>query len=326
MNKKIKITITGGAGYIGGYLAQTLAAKGYAVTVADRKINKKIPVLNKKIKYIESDLSKYNSALNCMKSSDICIHLAARLGGINYLTNNPAEILTQNSLINSSVFKAAKTAKIGRIIYISSGMVFENSLKSLLKESDLNHTAIPNSAYSFSKLEGEKYCHAYHKEFGLTFSIVRLFNVYGPIKRDLKLKIGGGHIVPELCGRIINGEYPLKIIGNGMQTRCFTHIDDAVSGIIRIVEEKEHLNTDFNISSAEKVNIIQLAKLIWKFSRRPGKLKIIHINKEGNVKDIRVPYTQKAAQLLNWRAKIKLSDGLERIIKERGELLNLKTE
>lgn len=325
MNKYKKILITGGAGYIGRYLTDALVKKGYSVTVADRNIAKKVGKIKKGIKYVETDLCEFQNALSCMKGMEICIHLAATLGGVNYLNSNPAKIITQNSLINSAVFRAAEKQSIKRIIYVSSGMVFENNPKNILKESDLMSTPIPFSAYSFSKLEGEMLCHAFYKESGLSFSIVRLFNVYGPIAGKQKSKPGTGHIIPEFTDRILNNENPLKIIGNGKQTRSFTFIDDAVSGIVRIVEEDKYINTDFNISSNEQVNILNLAKLIWKISGKSGKLSFIHINNSRSG-DTRVPSIQKAAKLLNWRTKISLKKGLAKIVEDRKKQIQLNSK
>jgi nucleoside-diphosphate-sugar epimerase len=98
---------------------------------------------------------------------------------------------------------------------------------------------------------------------------------------------------------------------------CFTHVSDAAGGIVECLENKNSDNTDFNISSSEKVKIIDLAKKIWNVSGRHEKFRVEMISGDSHqkkVSDIRVPDVSKAKKLLNWTAKVKLEDGLKRTV------------
>ncbi len=322
MTKKKTILITGGAGYIGQFLTKELVRRGYRVHIADRNIKSKFKDISPRVTIHEGDLRDENFVKKAVSKINICIHLAAELGGYNYLNTFPATILSTNDKINAAVFGACAESKIDKIVYVSSGMVFEKSKQSVLRESDLESTIIPTSAYSFSKLAGEFYCRSFQKEFGLDYNIVRLFNVYGPIKGALNNQMGSGHIIQELVDRILSGEDPLKIMGDGKQVRCFTYITDAINGIVKIIEDKKFTNSDFNISSNEKVNILQLAKLIWKKSGKRGDLRFVYSKIKRKKTDVSIPSIAKARKYLGFKTRVSLNEGLNKIIADRKTSIN----
>src|SRR3990172_8643730 len=126
VKKNKSILVTGGAGFIGSEVVKQLLAKGYKVRVADNlsKEESKVPA---GCEFFKVDLTKKFSALKVMKGVDICIHLAAKIGGIGYFHKYPAWLLSENNKMYSSVFEAAVESKIKRIIYVSSSMVFEST-------------------------------------------------------------------------------------------------------------------------------------------------------------------------------------------------------
>lgn len=296
---KKRILVTGGAGFIGSEVVQQLVKKGYQVRVADdlSKLEAKVPDL---VEFLKLDLTDKKSALKAMDNIDYCIHLAAKIGGIGYFHKYPANILSENNKMYSAVFEAAVEKKIKRIIYLSSSMVFESTKKFPSKENDLSEIPPPVSAYGFSKLVGEWYCHAFKDEFGLNYSIIRPFNAYG-INEAPGEDVGYAHVIPDLIKKILSGQYPLELLGNGKQTRCFTHVSDIASGIIAAMESKMAENKDFNIGSEKEIKMIDLAKLLWTLCgvKKPFKVKYV----SGFKYDIkrRVPSSKKAAKILGWK-------------------------
>lgn len=312
MNKHIKILVTGGAGFIGSEVVSQLLKKGYQVRVAD-DLSKKEAKVPPKCEFLRVDLTKKQAALRVMRGVDYCIHLAAKIGGIGYFHKYPATILSENNKMYSNVFEAAVNEKIKRIIYLSSSMVFESTKTFPSKEDDISVIAPPISAYGFSKLVGEWYCKAFNDEFGLKYTIIRPFNAYG-INESPGEEVGYAHVIPDLIKKILSGQYPLELLGNGKQTRCFTHVADIANGINLALESAKAENEDFNIGSEDEIRIIDLAQLLWKRSgiNKPFKIKYI----SGFKYDIkrRVPSSKKIRKMLGWKPEKELEKELPAII------------
>lgn len=192
-------------------------------------------------------------------------------------------------------------------------MVFESTEHFPSHEKDLAVIPPPVSAYGFSKLVGEWYCYAFRDEFGLNYTIIRPFNAYG-INEAPGEEVGYAHVIPDLIKKIISGQYPLQLLGNGKQTRCFTHVSDIARGIIMAMESKNAENEDFNIGSEKEIQMIDLAKLIWKKCGMIKPFKVRYVT--GFKYDIkrRVPSSKKAARILGWKPKINLYKELPIII------------
>lgn len=310
--RKIKVLVTGGAGFIGSEVVKQLLKKGYQVRVADdlSKLEAKVP---KSCEFLKVDLTDKKAALRAMDGIDYCIHLAAKIGGIGYFHKFPATILSENNKMYSAIFEAAVEKKIKRMIYLSSSMVFESTKHFPSKEEDLVIIPPPVSAYGFSKLVGEWYCHAFKDEFGLNYTIIRPFNAYG-INESPGDEIGYAHVIPDLIKKILSGQYPLELLGNGRQTRCFTHVSDIAAGITLAMESEKGENEDFNIGSEKEIKMLDLAKLLWKKCNVKKSFKVKYVS--GFKYDIkrRVPSSRKAAKILDWKPERKLEKELPVII------------
>jgi nucleoside-diphosphate-sugar epimerase len=310
----MKILITGGCGFIGSELIKQLVEKGgYEITVADN-LSKPESSIKQGYKFVNIDLTDKQATENLFKQGfDICVNLAAKIGGIGYFHKIPAVILSENNKIYSSTFEAAVKYNLPRMIYISSSMVFESAEKFPSKEEDLSKTLPPLSSYGFSKLVGEQYCHAFNTQFGLKFSICRPFNAYG-INEAPGEEVGYAHVIPDLIKKILNSDGNLEILGDGEQTRCFTHISDLARGIIAVIESPEAINQDFNIGSSDEIKISDLAEKLWKLCGKKEKLNLKFVKGfEHDVKR-RTPDTSKIKKLLGWEQKILLDDGLKEVI------------
>jgi len=306
------VLVTGGCGFIGSEVVKQLLKKNYKVRVAD-DLSKPESAIKQGYEFLQLDLTEKKAANKAFKDMDICINLAAKIGGIGYFHKYPATILSENNKIYSATFEAGVKHKIKRMICISSSMVFESTKIFPSKEKDLKKIPPPVSAYGFSKLSGEWYCRAFWNEHKLAYSICRPFNAYG-INEFPGEEVGYAHAIPDLIKKILKGQYPLELLGDGQQTRSFTHVRDLADGIITIMESKKAENEDFNIASAREMKIIDLAKLLWKLCNKKEKFKARHV--PGFIHDIkrRIPDVAKMKKVLGWEAKIKLEDGLMEVI------------
>ena len=307
-----KVLVTGGCGFIGSEVVKQLVAKGHDVVVADN-LSKPESSIKEGYTFVKVDLTDGAATEKVFEGVEICIHLAAKIGGIGYFHKYPATIQSENNKLYSSVFEAAVKAKIKRMVYISSSMVYESTSTFPSKEEDLKTIPPPVSAYGFSKLVGEWYCHSFWDQYKLPFSICRPFNAYG-INEFPGEEIGYSHVIPDLVKKILAGQHPLELLGDGQQTRCFTHVSDLADGIITVAFAPEAENEDFNIANPDETKMLDLAKRIWRICGREEEFQAKFV--EGFKYDIkrRVPNVNKIQQKLGWKTKVTFDEGLKEVV------------
>lgn len=313
MNRKSdKIVVTGGCGFIGSEVVKNLTEKGYEVQVVDN-LSKPESSVKEGYKFIKCDLTNKKATNDAFKGMGICINLAAKIGGIGYFHKYPATILSENNKIYSSTFEAAVNNGLKRMVYISSSMVFESATKFPSREGDVEKIPPPVSSYGFSKLIGEQYCKAFWDEYKLPFSICRPFNAYG-VNEYPGEEVGYAHVIPDLIKKILSGQYPLELLGDGKQVRCFTHVSDLAEGITAVMESEKAINDNFNIADPNPITMLDLAKLLWGIIgvKKPFKVK----NMPGFKFDIkkRIPDTKKIEKILKWKTKMPLEKGLVEVV------------
>jgi len=309
---KTKFLVTGGAGFIGSEIVRQLLAGGHQVRIADN-LSKKDATVDSRAEFFNVDLTDPKQTQPVFAGIDICINAAAKIGGIGYFHKFPATILSENNKIYSCTFEAAVKSKIQRMVYISSSMVFESTSMFPSKEEDLYKIPPPVSSYGFSKLSGEWYCHSFWDQYKLPFSICRPFNAYG-VNEFPEREVGYAHVIPDIVRKILSDQYPLELLGDGQQSRCFTHVSDIASGVIAVALHANGKNQDFNIGSDKEIKMIDLAKTIWQVMDidKPFKVKFT----KGYEFDIkrRVPNVGKIEKLIDWKPKMKFKTGLKEVV------------
>lgn len=307
-----KIVVTGGCGFIGSELVKQLLEKGYKVRVVDN-LSKPESKVKEGYEFVNADLTDKDNTNKAFEGMDICINLAAKIGGIGYFHKYPATILSENNKIYSATFEAAVKANLKRMIYISSSMVFESASTFPSKEEDVKKIPPPVSSYGFSKLVGEQYCEAFWGQYRLPYSICRPFNAYG-INEFPGDEVGYAHVIPDLSKKIIKRQYPLELLGDGSQVRCFTHVSDLADGIITVMENEKAINEDFNIADPVPISMLELAKLLWKVTEQKKEFKAKFV--PGFKFDIkkRIPDTTKIEKTLGWKTKVPFEKGLLEVV------------
>lgn len=307
------IVVTGGCGFIGSEVVRQLIDRGYRVRVIDDLSKPESAVRSGEYEFLHADLTDPTVARRALDGATSCVHLAAKIGGIGYFHKFPAAILSENNKLYSAVFEAAVEVGVQRFVYVSSSMVFESAEQFPCREKDLSSTAIPESAYGFSKLIGEWYCRAFAEERGLRYTICRPFNAYG-INEFPGEEIGYAHVIPDLIKKALSGQYPLELLGDGEQTRCFTHVSDIARGIVLAMEHPAAVNEDFNIGTSAETRIRDLAEQIWRLCGRVEPLRVRLVTPFVHDVRRRVPDVRRARAVLDWEPAVRLEDGLREVV------------
>lgn len=319
MSTQKTFIVTGGTGYVGRRVAELLHSRGEKVIVVDivspeeRKI-----VFSEGIEYRYADLRIPKEALEALKGGEIIMHLAADIGSMTYMKEHKAEILKNNSAIDSAIYPALQELGIPWIVYSSSSMVFQHPPQFPYAESDLPKINPPTNTYGLSKFVGEYFCKAYAEQYGLKYTILRYHNIYGPGEDSKGSTPGDIHVIPALLDKVLSGQYPLEFIGDepDKATRPFVFVDDAVEVTVDILQrasldKAEVKNEDFNIGNDKYYTILDLGKIIWKQYGDKREFSYTVVPTKSDTALRREVDITKVKTVLGWSPKISLEDGLK---------------
>jgi nucleoside-diphosphate-sugar epimerase len=265
---------------------------------------------------------------NVLEDADHFIAGAAMIGGISYFHTYAYDLLATNERIISASCDAAirvfPRGKLKKVTYLSSSMVFESTDRWPSVEGDERKVAPPLSSYGFQKLAVEYFARAAWNQYKIPYTILRPFNCVGIGERraagDVEIKSGNvnlamSHVVPDLVQKVIKGQDPLHILGDGSQVRCYTYGGDLAKGIVMAMESDVATNEDFNISTPVATSVRELAEAIWKKIKGPD-VPLTLYSEEGFEYDVarRVPSVEKAERLLGFRADTSLDEMLDEVI------------
>jgi UDP-glucose 4-epimerase len=308
-----RVLVTGAAGTIGAAVVRRLVRDAdYELRVADQR---EVPAWMKQSCEVRGgDLRDPEVARRAADGCTHVVHLAAIVGGIGNFHRLPHTLLEANNALYNATFRAALEQSVERLVYVSSSMVFERATEFPTTEEHLDVCPAPRSAYGFSKLSGERYCRALGDEHGLTFTICRPFNAYGPGELP-DPEPGVAHVVPDLIRKALAGQRPFEIFGSGEQTRTLTHVDDIADGIVVAMSHAAGENEDFNISAEQEVTVAELAAIVWEAcGNDPAELELRQVPGYEIDVERRWPSVEKARRLLGWEARIGLRGGIARTV------------
>jgi UDP-glucose 4-epimerase len=243
----VKVLVTGSAGFIGGYIVQELLDQGMEVVGVDNlsKYGEVTRSFDASASYhfVRGDVEETKLMIDLMSDVDHVIAGAALIGGISYFHTYAYDLLAQNERIIASTCDAAiQTIKnegsLKKVTYLSSSMVFESTDRWPSKEGDELIVPPPLSSYGFQKLAVEYFARAAWDQYRVPFTICRPFNCVGIGERkalgDIEVMSGNielamSHVVPDLVQKVIKGQDPLHLLGDGQQVRHYTYGGDVVS-------------------------------------------------------------------------------------------------
>lgn len=329
---KQKVLISGSAGFIGGYVVDELLRRDYAVVGVDdySKYGKVTRSYDDHPDYtfVEGDARDVSLMTQLLGDCDHFIAGAALIGGISYFHTYAYDLLATNERIIASSCDAAIKAhrdsgKLRKVTYLSSSMVFESTDRWPSVEGDERRVPPPLSSYGFQKLAVEYFARAAWQQYQLPFTIVRPFNCVGIGERraagDVEIlsgnvKLAMSHVVPDLVQKVLKGQDPLHILGDGNQVRHYTYGADLARGIIAAMEHPDATNDDFNISTAESTTVRELAEVIWRKIKGDRPLALVSDDPFEHDVQRRVPDVDKAKRVLGFEATTSLSDMLDEVI------------
>ena len=261
------VLVSGSAGFIGGYVVKELLDRGHDVVGIDN-YSKYGPVRRSyddhpRYRFIEGDARDVELMATELSDCDHFIAGAAMIGGISYFHTYAYDLLATNERITASscdaAIKAHESGRLQKVTYLSSSMVFESADAWPSYEGQEHDVPPPVSSYGFQKLAVEYFARAAFDQYGLPYTIVRPFNCVGVGERralgDVEILSGNvrlamSHVVPDLVQKVLKGQDPLHILGDGTQIRHYTYGADLAEGIVTAMEHPDALNEDFNLSTA----------------------------------------------------------------------------
>ena len=327
-----KVLITGSAGFIGGYVVESLLAAGHEVVGLDNhsKYGKVARSYDDHPGYrlVEGDARDVELVSQLLKGCRHFIAGAAMIGGISYFHTYAYDLLATNDRIIAASCDAAIAAHregdLEKVTYLSSSMVYEGTTAWPSPEGQELEMPPPRSSYGFQKLAVEYFARAARDQYGLPYTIVRPFNCVGIGEQralgDVEIESGNvklamSHVVPDLVQKVLKGQDPLHILGEGSQIRHYTYGADLAQGVLLAMEHPAALNQDFNLSTAESTTVLQLAELIWRKIRGEA-FPFRYVSDPPFEYDVqrRVPATQKAKRVLGFEATTSLDAMLDQVI------------
>ena len=304
--------ITGGAGFVGSHLADSLLAKGYRVTAIDDLSTGAIANIehlkgNPNFTYVIEDMMEKSLLAELVDQVDVIFHLAAAVG-VRLIVESPVRTLETNIGATELLLQmAAKKKK--KVLITSTSEVYGKAQKVPFNEDDdlvMGATTRGRWSYACSKAIDEFLALAYYREKGLPTVIVRLFNTVGPRQTGTY-----GMVVPRFVESALSHQ-PISIYGDGSQSRCFGYVGDVVEALIRLMEHPQAVGEIFNLGSNEEITILELAKFVKEVLGSRSELKFLSYDEAygAGFEDMqrRVPDLTKAGQLIGYKPTKSLRD------------------
>jgi UDP-glucose 4-epimerase len=218
-------------------------------------------------KLIRGDIRDFDLLEKIMRDVDVVFHLAAQIH-VDRSYVEPRPTYEINVIGTQNILEAAKLHDTKKVIYASTSEVYGSAQQVPIRE---NHPLNAPHPYGASKIAADRMCYAYVQTYGMDISILRLFNVFGPRQRD----IGYGGVISIFTRRVLNNTPPI-VYGDGLQTRDYTYIDDAVKAYDLVLKHDGSLGP-LNFGSGREVPVVDLANMVIELCGKKGSIKPTHV-------------------------------------------------
>jgi len=331
----MKALITGGAGFIGSHLAESLLEQGHSVTAVDNVSTGSLDNVagltdHPRFQIVMESITNEVVMDRLVSECDVVFHLAGAVG-VFLIVKDPVHVIETNVLGTIGVLNVANRYRKKVVIASTSEIYGKSSEIPYREDTDrvLGPTTKSRWSYSTSKAVDEFLGLAYHRQFGLPVVIFRLFNTVGPRQTGHY-----GMVVPRFVQQALRGEQ-ITVYGDGQQTRCFCDVEDVVAAIIGLTNCPDAVGEVFNIGSANELTILDLAEKVLHAvdAAGPNGAGTGESGSEGS-RIVRVPYdqayepgfedmrrrvpdTSKIKAMIGWEPKVSLEDTLARIVQSQ---------
>ena len=299
---KMRVLVTGGAGFLGSHLCDALLAEGHTVVSVDNLLTgrtRNLEHLRKepRFEFQQADVCKPFD----FGKVDYVFHFASPASPVDYMVHG-VPTLQVGSLGTFHSLDVARRYR-ARFFLASTSECYGDPLEHPQKETYWGHVNPigPRSVYDESKRFAEATTMAYHRYFKVDTRIVRIFNTYGP-----RLQLNDGRVISNFMKQALRGQ-PLTVYGDGSQTRSFCYVSDEIDGILRLARSDEHEPT--NIGNPGEFTILDCAKLVLKVTGSKSEIAYQPLPQDDPRQ--RRPDISKARRLFGWEPKIDLEAGLK---------------
>jgi len=313
-----KFLITGGAGLMGSHIVERLLAKGASkIILLDNFVrgsmhNIETALKDARVSLVKGDIRDLNLLRDLLTGIDGAFHMAALR--ITACADNPQEAMEVMLVGTHNVLQAAVEKKVGKLVYASSASVY--GLADVFPTNETHHAFNNRTLYGTAKIAGEGMARSFADMYGLNYIALRYFNVYGP-----RMDIHGRYteVLVRWLDRIGTGEPPL-IFGDGSQTMDLVYIDDVTDANI-IAMESDVKDEVFNVASGTETSLLELLQAVLKVTGSTLKPEFLPARAVNPVPR-RLADTKKAENLLGFKAKVNVEEGLRSLIAWRKKILS----
>jgi UDP-glucose 4-epimerase len=310
--------ITGGAGFIGSHLAEALLAQGHRVTAVDnlstgRHQNIESLAANPQFQFVYETVTNETVMDRLVSECDVIFHLAAAVG-VELIVKDPVKTIETNLEGTEVVLKLGRRYRKKALIASTSEVYGKSADLPFQEEADrvMGPTTKSRWSYAESKAIDEFLGLAYHKQFGLPVVICRFFNTVGPRQTGTY-----GMVIPRFVACALAGQ-PLRVYGDGLQTRCFCNVEDTVRAVIALAAEPQAVGEIYNVGSQEEITIGDLARRVVTRARSASPIVTVPYDEayEKGFEDMqrRVPSIEKIRAAIGWQPTIPLDQTLDEVI------------
>lgn len=308
-----RVLVTGGSGFIGSHAVEALLDEGACVRVTGRDSRSFRKALGKKAagaEFMEGDLLSSSFCQQACDGMEIVLHLAAQVAGVQYNESHPGTIFTRNVALGLNVLDAAANRKVSRFLCMSSACVYRRHCAIPTPETEgfLEDPEPTNLGYGWAKRVLEVQARCYADEFGIQVAIVRPYNAYGP--RD-NFDPETSHVIPSLIRKVMSGQDPVVVWGDGSQTRSFLYVSDFIEGSLAVLERYPCCDP-VNLGTAEEITVGELVQMILQISGKKAKVVFDASRPSGQPR--RKGNLSKLLEKTGFSPKVNIREGLEKTI------------
>lgn len=317
----MRVLITGGAGFIGSHLAERLLLRGDWVTIIDDLSTGSIENIRHlkgyaNFSYHIDTIANRRLTAELVDECDVVFHLAAAVG-VKLIVESPVNTIETN-INGTEIVLSLAAKKRKRVVITSTSEVYGKRERVPFREDDdlvMGATNKGRWSYACSKAIDEFLSLAYWKERRLPTVVVRLFNTVGPRQTGRY-----GMVIPNFVRQALHGD-DITVYGDGSQSRCFTHVADAVGALIKLAEHPQAVGEVFNIGSTQEVTILELAEGIREMTRSDSRIVLVpyHEAYEEGFEDMmrRVPDLTKINRLIGYEPSYTLDEILSSVVADQ---------